>query len=195
MPNTRHYEHFYNDEGCNQIWRMGRGRSQPDAITFYDIHIHEFNTLLSLNRMQITPWVTHDQMVIQMFGITEQCVDLITDTEDMGRGLVKGQFRIEYYNATGLTYIDGSDLGVDRPYSTAVDSNTPPGLEEKDICICRTKHYLEICLISHCQGCTAGCEYFPAFTSNDASLAPFSHYGNYTVPCEKGQVMTFNGTA
>ena len=60
MPNTRHYEHWYNDEGCNQIWRMGRGRTQPDAITFYDIHVHEFNTILSLNRMQMTPWITHD---------------------------------------------------------------------------------------------------------------------------------------
>lgn len=46
MPDTRNYEHWYNDEGCNQIWRMGRGRSQPDAITFYDIHVHEFNTIL-----------------------------------------------------------------------------------------------------------------------------------------------------
>ena len=41
MPDTRHYEHFYNDEGCNQIWRLGRGRSQPDAITFYDIPVYE----------------------------------------------------------------------------------------------------------------------------------------------------------
>ena len=60
MPNTRLYEHFYNDEGCNQIWRMGRGRDQPDAITFYDVHIHEYNTILSLNRIQVTPWVSHD---------------------------------------------------------------------------------------------------------------------------------------
>jgi hypothetical protein len=147
MPNTRHYEHFYNDEGCNQVWRMGRGRSQPDAITFYDIHVHEFNTILSLNRMQITPWVTHDQMVLQFFGVTEQCVELLTDVEGMGRGLVKGQFRIEYYNSTGLTYIDGSDLGVDRPYSLADGSNP---INEVDVCICRTKHYLEICTIADC---------------------------------------------
>lgn len=25
-------------------------------------------------------------------------------------------------------------------------------------------------------------------------MAPFAHYGNYTVPCHKGSVFTFNGT-
>ena len=71
MPNTRLYEHFYNDPECNQLFRMGRGRVQPDAITFGDVPKHDYNTLLMTNRIQITPWVTHDQMVIQMFGITE----------------------------------------------------------------------------------------------------------------------------
>lgn len=192
MPNTRHYEHFYNDEGCNQIFVMGRGREQPDAITFYDIHVHEYNMILSLDRKEITPWVTHDQMVLQFFGVTEQCVDLWTEMEGMGRGLVDGQFRIEYYNSTGLTYIDGSDFGkTGQSYSEmATDS-----LLESDVCICRTPHYLEICHFDHCQSCTAGCEYFPAFTSNDDSLFPFTHYGNYTVPCHAGSVFTFNGTA
>jgi hypothetical protein len=56
-------------------------------------------------------------MVIQMFGITERCVRLYTDDEAMGRGLVPGQFRIEYYNSTGLTYIDSSDFGQDSAFS------------------------------------------------------------------------------
>ena len=68
MPNTRKYEHFFNDPDCNQIFRMGRGREQPDAITFGDVGAHDHNTLIMTNRIQITPWVTHDQMVIQMFG-------------------------------------------------------------------------------------------------------------------------------
>jgi hypothetical protein len=133
-------------------------------------------------------------MVLQFFGVTEQCVELFTDDEMMGRGLVDGMFRIEYYNSTGLTYIDGSDFGrieADAPYTTPVVA----GLLEVDVCICRTKHYLEICTFMACHGCSIGCEYFPAFTSNDDSLYPFSDYGNYTVPCEKGNVMTFNGTA
>ena len=67
-------------------------------------------------------------------------------------------------------------------------------LGQNDLCICRTPHYLQICLIDWCPGCTLGCEYFPAFTSSDASLAPFTHYGNYTVPCGKHDVFTFNGT-
>jgi hypothetical protein len=68
-------------------------------------------------------------------------------------------------------------------------------LLESDLCICRTPHYLQVCLADHCNGCEVGCEYFPAFTSSDDSLYPFSHYGNYTVPCDKGDVFTFNGTA
>ena len=60
MPNTRKYEHFFNDPDCNQIFRMGRGREQPDAITFYDVGPHDYNTLIMTNRVQITPWVTHD---------------------------------------------------------------------------------------------------------------------------------------
>ena len=58
-------------------------------------------------------------MAIQMFGITERCVRLYTDVEAMGRGLVPGQFRIEYYNSTGLTYIDSSDFGQDSAFSPA----------------------------------------------------------------------------
>ena len=60
MPNTRRYEHFFNDPNCNQIFRMGRGREQPDAITFGDVGPHDHNTLIMTNRVQITPWVTHD---------------------------------------------------------------------------------------------------------------------------------------
>ena len=60
MPNTRRYEHFFNDPECNQIFRMGRGREQPDAITFGDVGPHDHNTLIMTNRIQITPWVTHD---------------------------------------------------------------------------------------------------------------------------------------
>ena len=143
----------------------------------------------------MTPWITHDQMVLQFFGITEQCVEMYVDTIDMGRGLAPGQWRIEYYNSTGLTYINSTDLAaleVDRPYTTPVA--TPTALAEHDVCICRTPHYLQICLINSCPGCTEGCEYFPAFTSSDSSLAPFTHYGNYTVPCHNGSVFTFNGT-
>ena len=147
--------------------------------------------------MTVTPWLTHDQMVLQFFGVTEQCVGLFTDVEDMGRGLVNGNFRIEYYNSTGLTYIDGSDFGksvMEAPYSTPVTVESD-GLFEQDVCICRTKHYLQVCLVEYCDGCTTGCEYFPAFTSSDDSLAPYTHYGNYTVPCHRGSIMSFNGTA
>lgn len=143
----------------------------------------------------MTPWITHDQMVLQFFGITEQCVDMYVDVASMGRGLAPGQWRIEYYNSTGLTYINSTDLGaleVNRPYTTPV--TTPTTLAAVDVCICRTPHYLQICLIDFCPGCTLGCEYFPAFTSSDSSLAPFTKYGNYTVPCQKGSVFTFNGT-
>ena len=72
----------------------------------------------------MTPWVTHDQMVLQFFGITEQCVNMYVDVDDMGRGLAPGMWRIEYYNSTGLTYINSTDIGVaveDRPWTTAVD--------------------------------------------------------------------------
>ena len=143
----------------------------------------------------MTPWITHDQMVLQFFGITEQCVDMYVDLIDFGRGLSPGNWRIEYYNSTGLTYINHTDLAVPeaiRPWSTPV--STPTALAMHDICICRTPHYLQICLVAFCNGCTQGCEYFPAFTSSDSSLAPFLHYGNYTVPCNNGSVFTFNGT-
>jgi hypothetical protein len=66
MPNSRHYEHFYDRDGdrCNQIWEMGRGRVQPDAITFGHIPPHTHNVILSRERMSMTPWVTHDQRVL-----------------------------------------------------------------------------------------------------------------------------------
>ena len=135
-------------------------------------------------------------MVLQFFGITEQCVNLYVDVGDLGRGLAPGQWRIEYYNSTGLTYIDSTDLGAitaDRPYTVPV--TVPSTLAQNDVCICRTPHYLQICLIDFCPGCTAGCEYFPAFTSSDASLAPFTDAsGTYAVPCQNGSIFTFNGT-
>ena len=62
-------------------------------------------------------------MVLQFFGITEQCVELYVDVADMGRGLAPGQWRIEYYNSTGLTYINSTDLGLgvrEAPWSTPV---------------------------------------------------------------------------
>jgi len=110
MPNSKKYEHFYNDPDCNQIFRMGRGRTQPDAITFNDVNAWDHNSLLITNRFSVTPWVSHDQMVIQMFGQTDQCVAVRVDEEARGRGLVDGTFRIEYYNATGLQAVTGEDF-------------------------------------------------------------------------------------
>jgi len=110
MPNSKKYEHFYNDPDCNQIFRMGRGRTQPDAITFNDVNAWDYNSLLITNRFSVTPWVSHDQMVIQMFGTTDQCVAVRVDEEAMGRGLVDGTFRIEYKNATGVATVTGADF-------------------------------------------------------------------------------------
>lgn len=120
MPNTRKYEHFFNDPDCNQIFRMGRGREQPDAITFGDVGPHDHNSLIMTNRIQITPWITHDQMVIQMFGVTDQCVDVRPDEVLSGRGLVNGTFRIEYKNATGTVAVEGKDFGQTNGLSTPV---------------------------------------------------------------------------
>ena len=110
MPNSKKYEHFYNDPDCNQIFRMGRGRTQPDAITFNDVNEWDYNSLLITNRFSVTPWVSHDQMVIQMFGQTDQCVAVRVDASDSGRGLVDGTFRIEYKNATGVAAVTGQDF-------------------------------------------------------------------------------------
>ena len=49
---------------------------------------------------------------------------MYVDVDDMGRGLAPGMWRIEYYNSTGLTYINSTDIGVleaDRPWTTPVD--------------------------------------------------------------------------
>ena len=120
MPNTRRYEHFFNDPECNQLFRMGRGREQPDAITFYDVPAHDHNTLVMNNRVQITPWITHDQMVIQMFGLTDRCVAVRPDEVGMGRGLVNGTFRIEYKNASGVVSVEGVHFGKDNGYQNNI---------------------------------------------------------------------------
>lgn len=49
MPNTRQYEHFFNDPDCNQQFRMGRGREQPDAVTFGYVPAHDHNRLIMKN--------------------------------------------------------------------------------------------------------------------------------------------------
>ena len=202
MPNSRKYEHFYNDPDCNQIFRMGRGREQPDAITFEDVGPWDKNTLLITNRFNVTPWVSHDQMVIQMFGETEQCVAVRVDEIDMGRGLVDGTFRIEYKNATGTVAVKGSDFGLTTDLSSPVTSydGVDSGLLETNVAICRTPHYLAVCADgpdgddSFTGGaCPTYCEYFPDFKQSDAD-APIDMYGNYTVPCGKYDVGTFNGT-
>jgi len=117
MPNTSKYEHFFNDPDCNQIFRMGRGKHQPDAVTFGDVGPHDHNSLLMTNRVQVTPWVSHDQMVIQMFGVTETCVRVQPNKRDMGRGLVDGTFRIEYKNQTGTVAVESSDFGLNNDLS------------------------------------------------------------------------------
>ena len=60
---------------------MGRGGVQPDAITFYDIPAHERNVLFWNDATQITPWVTHDELVLQFFGITDTCVELYAEEQ------------------------------------------------------------------------------------------------------------------
>jgi hypothetical protein len=148
MPDSRRYEHFYNDPDCNQIFHMGRGKVQPDAITFEDVGPHDYNTLLMTNRFSITPWKTHDQMVIQMFGITEQCVAVRPDDTDRGRGLTNGTFRIEYRNQTGLQKIESEDFCQTTEISKCVYSSNGGdrgGLLEDRVCIHRTPHYLAIC--------------------------------------------------
>ena len=185
MPNTRHYEHFYDQVGCNQIWTMGRGGVQPDAITFYDVPAHERNVIITTEDTRITPWLTHDERVLQFFGITDRCVELYAETGGTAAGQGLGgenQWRIEYYNATGHVYINSNDLGKtvgDALISAAASSS----LENESIHICRTPFYLQICsnedapVNNGIGGCPAGCEYFPAFTASDDSLAPFTSHG------------------
>lgn len=196
MPNTSKYEHFFNDPDCNQIFRMGRGKVQPDAITFHDVPLHDHNSLIMTNRIQVTPWISHDQMVIQMFGVTERCVAIRPEPESMGRGLADGNFRIEYKNQTGTVAVESSDFGLTNDLSTPVAS---PGLLERNTCISRTPHYLAVCLDNFPSeqftggACPTHCEYFPDFKVADFD-APIDMYGNYTVPCGKYDVNTFNGT-
>ena len=202
MPSTRLYEHFYDLAGCNQVWNMGRGRTQPDAITFYDVPAHEHNVILSTERTSITPWVTHDERVLQFFGVTDSCVELYVDdaTAGSGQGLAPNQWRIEYFNATGHVYINSTDLGKAETdtlgYSDAAAANYP--LEEASLYICRTPFYLQVCNaavgpLEGIGGCDQGCEYFPAFTATDADLGPFTKHGIYDAACDAGDIMSFNG--
>jgi len=200
MPNSKKYEHFYNDPDCNQIFRMGRGRTQPDAITFNDVNAWDFNSLLITNRFSVTPWVSHDQMVIQMFGQTDQCVAVRVDAENSGRGLVDGTFRIEYKNATGVATVTGQDFSRMDLITDVVEdgSGKDSGLLEANVCIDRTPHYLAVCQNDPAasmvfdSACPDRCSYFPDWKTDDAT-APIDMYGNYTVPCSKRDVNTFNG--
>lgn len=213
MPNTREYEHFYNDPDCNQQFRMGRGREQPDAVTFGYVPPHDHNRLIMTNQVAVTPWISHDEMVLQFFGITDQCVQIRPDAIGAKKGLVDGQFRIEYKVAGATVTIDGADFGLsgdlvsdatatanDNPLSTPVvpvgTTAGDSGLFEAEVCVCRTPHYLAICTDTDtvpCDtGCTANCEYHAAFTSFDAT-APIDSAANLAVPCHQGSVFTFDG--
>ena len=148
MPNTRHYEHFYDARGCNQIWEMGRGRVQPDAITFYDVGPHERNVILSRDRMSLTPWVTHDERVLQFFGITDQCVELYVESEGLneGQGLATNQWRIEYYNAfDGHTSFNSTDLYEDTSLNGRFTFSFWGELEGDSLSLCRTPFYMQVC--------------------------------------------------
>jgi hypothetical protein len=206
MPNTRRYEHFFNDPECNQLFRMGRGREQPDAITFYDVPAHDHNTLVMNNRVQITPWITHDQMVIQMFGLTDRCVAVRPDMPAMGRGLVNGTFRIEYKNASGVVSVEGVHFGKDIGYQNNISEKVSTingvnnGLLETNVCITRTPHYLAVCaddLVATFKytggACPTYCEYWTDWKQHDYDV-PIDMYGNWTVPCGKHDVISFNGT-
>merc|ERR1712151_679583 len=143
----------------------------------------------------------HDQMVIQMFGITDQCVDVRPDAVLSGRGLVNGTFRIEYKNATGTVAIEGKDFGQTNNLNVPVTmgGGVMGGLLEDNVQICRTPHYLTVCrddsmAMSQWTGtCPQFCEYWPDFKSSDAS-APIDKHGNYPLSCGKNDVNTFNGT-
>ena len=179
---------------------MGRGRSQPDAITFYDVPAHERNVIITTNPIRIRPHRTIDQRVLQFFGITDRCVELYTEREAEGFGLGgEDNWRIEYYNATGLVYINSTDLGK-AVGEALISAPATSSLEQESIHICRTPFYLQICTNEDAPvdkgigGCPAGCEYFPAFTASDDSLAQFTNHGRYDVHCEAGDIMSFNGT-
>ena len=183
MPNTRHYEHFYDTAGCNQIWELGRGKIQPDAITFYDVPKHEHNVLVSRERMSLTPWVTHDERVLQFFGITDTCVELYVESEveGSGQGLATNQWRIEYYNAfEGHTSFDSTDLYDVTYLSSGFDPATWGEIEGDSLSLCRTPFYMQVCVVEAgpvnggIGGCSEGCIYKPAFTATDASLSPFT---------------------
>ena len=210
MPNTRHYEHFYDTAGCNQIWELGRGRIQPDAITFYDVPAHEHNVLLSRERMSLTPWVTHDERVLQFFGITDTCVELYVENEfedtnfnPYGQGLATNQWRIEYYNSMdGHTSFNSTDLYESSSLTGSFDPADKWGdIEGDSLSLCRTPFYMQVCVIEAgplngaIGGCDDGCVYKPAFTATDASLFPFvDENGRYDVHCEAGDIMSFDGT-
>ena len=203
MPDDETYEYFYNDPKCNQTWLMGRGGSQPDSITFYDVSEHDYNKLLFENRLQITPWISEDVLAIQMLGITERFIELAPEKKpDKGQGLVEGQFRIEYwgnkdgdFTQTKYVEITSDDFGCstsDCPWNTPVPS--PDGILENDVCIGRTPHYLTICKDGFCNQCSKGCEYFPAYTSTDESLSnSLNDRGAYDVDCSAGSTFTFYG--
>lgn len=154
------------------------------------------------NSFSITPWVTHDQMVIQMFGQTETCVEIRPNRQDSNRGLVDGKFRIEYKNATGTVAVQGSDFGQDTLQSAAVEATAGAngGLLEENVCIERGPHYLSVCWDSPNDGqvwtggaCGAYCEYHDDYKQDEATV-PIDMYGNYTVPCGKHDVVTFDGS-
>ena len=209
MPNTRHYEHFFDTAGCNQIWELGRGRVQPDAITFYDVPAHEHNVLISRDRMSLTPWVTHDERVLQFFGITDTCVELYVQNEGptFGQGLATNQWRIEYFNAfEGHTSFNSTDIAAEYDSITAsdisgqFDAATWGDLEGDSLSLCRTPFYMQVCVVEAgplnggIGGCDDGCVYFPAFTATDADLSPFTDQGIYNAHCEAGDIMSFDGT-
>ena len=158
--------------------------------------------ILSTDRTSITPWVTHDERVLQFFGVTDQCVELYVDddTAGSGQGLAPNQWRIEYFNATGHVYINSTDLGKTEGDSKALSAASAAlyPLEEAALYICRTPFYLQVCNaatgpLTGIGGCDAGCEYFPAFTATDDDLAPFTHHGIYDVSCDAGDIMSFDG--
>lgn len=152
--------------------------------------------------MSITPWITHDQMVIQMFGITDQCVHVRPDEVEMGRGLVNGTFRIEYKNATGTVAVEGKDFGLTNDLSKPVTNGmgVDDGLLEDKVAICRTPHYLTVCTddVENAAQFTGGscpsyCEYWPDFKSDDATI-PVNKHHNATMSCDKHDVNTFDGS-
>ena len=180
---------------------MGRGGVQPDAITFYDVSAHERNVIITTEGSDVTPGLSHDVRVLQFFGITDRCVEVYAENEvNAGQGLGgEGQWRIEYYNATGHVFINSTDLGKsvgEARISAAISTS----LEEENIHICRTPFYLQICTNEDAPinkgvgGCPIGCEYFPAFTATDDSLSAFANDGIYNAHCRAGDIMSFNGT-